>query len=116
MSDEAGDFNWVKARHACSIGNMFEKLRLDVKSDIEMQQQFQERTGFGFVNGFTFVSRADRFSATGMTPNARLSIIFVLSNNEILVQDETDSELFRVRVTLNNDKECRFVVGQEELE
>ena len=34
----------------------------------------------------------------------------------IVVVDENDKELFSASVTVNNDKECVVVVGDEELE
>jgi len=117
MTDAIEKFDWVKARHACSIEQMFEKLRLDVKADIETRHELRERTAFGFVDDFHFSSREDRFGATAVMRNGiRRTVVFHLSGNEIIVHDENDKELFRASVTLDNDKQCKFVVGQEQLE
>lgn len=109
-------FEWVKARHECSTGSMFEKLRLDVKADVETRQGLREKTEFGYINGFTFSSRSDRFSANAATSNSRQSVIFVLQGNDIAVTDENDQLVFRGKVTLSNDRVCRFVVDDQELE
>lgn len=116
MADVSEKFDWVTARKDCSLETIFEKLRLGVKGDVEKRQGFSGSTGDGFVEKFTFVSIAERFSATFSTPIARRTVIFSLGNDCIHVSDETDKELLRATVTLNNDKLCRLVINGEELE
>jgi hypothetical protein len=50
-------FEWVRERAECSIDKVFEKLRLEVKNDVELRQETRERSQeFGFLNAFHFTS------------------------------------------------------------
>jgi hypothetical protein len=41
--------NWVPARHACSPGAMFEKLRQEVEADVRSRNQLRpEQAHYGF--------------------------------------------------------------------
>jgi hypothetical protein len=115
---EAGNFDWVTARNECSISTVFEKLRLDVKADIETRQSLRaHHPGWGYEEDFSFASNGSKFSATAQIPKAgRHSVIFFLSGNRILLTDENDEALFDATVTLNNDRECMLVVGEEQME
>jgi hypothetical protein len=37
-------FEWVRERAECSIDKVFEKLRLEVKNDVELRQETRERS------------------------------------------------------------------------
>jgi hypothetical protein len=114
---EAENFNWVAARNACSISAVFDKLMLDVKSDIDQRQELRERhEGLGHLESFTFASNGSKFSAIAQNPKSRHSIIFSLRENRLVVSNEHDKELFVATVTLNNDKRCMLVVAGEQME
>jgi hypothetical protein len=113
------EFNWVTARNACSLGNVFEKLKLDVQSDVEERQKLRQPLPLpeiGFDHGFVFTSNSRGFSASLKTGRLQYSSIFALKEDHILVTDEEGEELLKATVTLNNERECRLVVGNEEME
>ena len=117
MTRHSREFDWVTERTKCSIENVFEQLRLDVKSNVEKRQELRERSSeFGFTNAFSFASNMGKFSASMNTHNYRGTVIFVLRKNSIVVLDENEQVQFSATVTLNNNKQCRLVVGNEELE
>lgn len=43
-AEEMRDFDWVKGRASCSLETVFEKLKLDVESDIKTRNALNERT------------------------------------------------------------------------
>ncbi|MFY9790418.1 MAG: hypothetical protein WAJ99_04500 [Candidatus Sulfotelmatobacter sp.] len=119
MPESESDFHWVIARNTCSVDRIFEKLRLDVKSDVEMRQKLRDPLPppeNGFHYGFSFSSNGSKFSASLKGRSLNHAIIFALTENYIIVSDENDKELFKASVTLSNDGQCRLVVGAVELE
>ncbi|HET6841026.1 MAG TPA: hypothetical protein VFK06_04970 [Candidatus Angelobacter sp.] len=118
MNDASLDFDWVSSRNECSISKMFERLRFDIKTDVEKRQQLRERhPQLGFLNDFSFISKSNKLSVLAQTDGQdRRSIVFSLRGEYIFVLDENDTELFRATVTLNNQKQCVLMVDKEELE
>jgi hypothetical protein len=116
--ERMSEFNWVRARNDCSLGQVFEQLRLGVQGDIEERQKLRESStlGDGIDHGFCYASKGNRFSATVKTGTLQLSIIFTLKEDCIIVTGEDDQEMFRATLTLTNDRECRLVVASEEME
>ncbi len=111
------DFDWVTARAGCSLKQVFDNLRLGVQADVETRQKLREHhEGFGYLQSFSFASKASRFSASVDYQASRGSVIFVLLADRIAVLDENNEELFNATVTLNNEKQCMLVVEKEEME
>jgi hypothetical protein len=112
-------FDWVTARHECSLGKAFDKLRLDVEADVQTRLSLRERLpGFGgFHYGFEFSENASAFSVTVHGGNGRRQgVKFRLEDKHIAVLDEGGKELLQATVTLDNERQCKFVVGGLELE
>jgi|ERR1035441_10692669 hypothetical protein len=115
-TEESG-FDWVRARKACSVSQVFENLRLSVKGDVETRQALREKVeGLSYSESFQFSSKADRFSAYVDFVRSRRAVIFVLYDDRIAVLDDNDKELFAATVTLNKEKQCVLVVKGEEME
>jgi len=45
MSDKAEEFDWVTALSACSVEHVFERLRLQVKNEVETRDEMQAKPG-----------------------------------------------------------------------
>jgi hypothetical protein len=114
------EFDWVKARHECSLSKAFDKLRLDVKADVDTRQSLRVKPlGWdGFEYGFSFSANGSSFYVTihAGTGRNRQGVIFRLEEKYIAVFDENDKEMFRAMVTIDNDRQCKFFVNGELLE
>lgn len=116
MSDKPENFDWVTARQECSIAVVFEKLRSQVKSDVETREAMRampmdQHYAFKFV-----VSNEREFSALVMGHKIHRAVIFSLSmpSQSIKVRDEKDVLMFDATTTINDEGECRLKVkGQE---
>jgi hypothetical protein len=118
MNEGEGSFDWVSARHLCSVENLFDKLRLSVKNDVEIRQGLRKPVQeFGYQYGFSFASNGRAFSVTVRQSKGVTKIAtFKLDKNRIIVSDETDKEFLSAKATLDKNRQCRFAVGDEELE
>jgi hypothetical protein len=105
------DFDWVKARSECSMTKMFMRLKADVEEDVEAANLLFKGTGvkFGFTpNAASFTVYQD------VIPLKEVS--FTLNQYNISVGDGREKIKFSATLTLNKDKQCRFLLGTEELE
>jgi hypothetical protein len=119
MNDVEGSFDWVSARYtSCSIENLFDKLRLSVKNDVEIRQGLRKQLQFhGYQYGFSFASNDNQFSVTVRQKRGPVKVAtFKLDKNRIVVFDENDKEFLSAKATLDKNRQCRFAVGDEELE
>jgi hypothetical protein len=116
----AYNFDWVTARNECSLEKAFEKLRLDVKADVDKRQALRVKppSWDGFEYGFNYSSNTSAFSASIHASNrSSQGVIFRLEPaGYIAVLNKNDEELFRATVTLDNERQCKFVVDGVELE
>ena len=98
------DFNWVDARHNCSIMVEFEKLRRDVEKATEQHKKLTlDDARFEFHDeGEFFVVRC--LPRHGDETGA----VFTRKNGSIEVDAATR---FAVSLTLNDDGECRYRIG-----
>ena len=117
MSDKPENFDWVTALSACSIAVVFERLRLQVKSDIETREAMREIPKDQHY-AFQFVSNEREFSALVQGHKIHRSVIFSLSlpSQSIKVRDEKDILLFDATTTINDEGECRLKVKGHERE
>jgi len=109
-------FNWVLERSKCSMEAVFDRLKIGVQGDVETRQKLRESGEFGFEIGFSFVSTANKFSASARTFNDARSVTFMLRDNRIVLTDQKGKELLSAAVTFTDDKECKLVVDGQELE
>jgi hypothetical protein len=110
------EFNWVKAIGDCSLAPVFERLRHQVKADVE-ERNSQLKPADSWV--FEFASEAASFSIdlsgvpAGRLRGARV-ISFELRENSIAVTSDGSRKLFDATLTVNDAGECRLCIGAKE--
>src|ERR1039457_4634782 len=109
MSD---DFDWVKARLACSPKMIFKELEYGVGHDIEIIKA--ERPGS--AEEFQVIPAADgkmQFAVVRHRHGGRSETVeFSLAGEKITVKNPlTHAVSFTASLTLNNDGECRLKVN-----
>jgi|SRR5271169_6739144 len=113
------NFNWVKSRGDCSIAAIFKALELGVCADVDAVKVLLRPEG---GSTFSIVASYKRFSvireeaASSKSPlGSSRDVNFVLEGHEIVIS-EGNRERFKATITLNNEGQCKLVVGQNELE
>lgn len=115
MNPTPENLDWVKARHECSIGKIFQTLRLQVVEDATRRNECLlpgERARYFFdiadgANGFVvFVSMHGTNHA----------VEFALTKDGTIQVGRRDNLLFTAVPTVSNDGKCRLKVGNDELE
>jgi hypothetical protein len=114
MTDKPADFNWVAVRLQCSLPQVFESLRLQVKTDVETRSAAQPESDRHYA--FKFSSADRRFSAAVIGHKIHRVVVFNLEGSVISVRDENDDEILLATATLNDEGECRLKVGNQERE
>jgi hypothetical protein len=112
MNGALEQFDWVAARAKCSIGVVFERLREQVKIDIEARQRQTERDRH---YAFKFVSEGRMFAALVEGHQIHDVTSFVLQDDAIEVRDK-EKTLFTSTVGLNNEGRCIVKIGNQEYE
>jgi hypothetical protein len=111
MDDEPkGDFDWVDALAKCTAREMFERLHLEVQSDVATANRLAgtERFKVRRYDG-SFVAFICGGSREG-------SITFKVKDGSIRVSDSKDTEILNATLTLNSERECRLKVDGQERE
>jgi len=107
------EFDWVAARADCSVSEVFEKLRAQVKTDVDKRHALRpERTPYAF----RFVSEGPKFIALVEGNKLHHAVIFSLENQIISVYDDDDNVIFKAEVTLNDEGKCVVKIDNEERE
>ena len=99
-------FDWVAARAACSLLVIFEKLKLQIKSDIESRNATRPpnmQYAFSFVDGKT-----TRFSVVVEGNQVRDSLEFSLE--EYIYVRGKNGVILKADVALCDDGECRVKI------
>jgi hypothetical protein len=109
-----GGINWVSARATCSIGSLFEQLKIQLKSDIDIRQALVKGPPFFFA--FRYVAENNTVAALLEGHRLHESVVFRLNDNAIEVMDKDHKLLLTAAATLNDEGECRLKVGDQELE
>jgi hypothetical protein len=108
------DFDWVNARAECSLVAAFIRLEKSIKDDTAAaNQRFKDRRKFGVT-----IQDSNSFSVYEEVQPPR-HITFKLSESQISVVKRCDGRediQFSATLTINKDKQCRFLVEGEELE
>jgi hypothetical protein len=105
------DFDWVTARHQCSVAKMFEALHLEAKANVETMNRLAPERPWNFVDaggGFS-VSRRTEFGQRGVR-------FTVNDQSAVVVTGHNAPVNFTASITLNDDGECRFLVDGQELD
>jgi|SRR5579864_1136819 len=105
------EFDWVTARSTCSADEVFEKLRVQVKQDVETRHALRPQ---GEPLAFHFISEGRTFSALVEGDKIHRAVIFRLESQTITVYTDSDDVLFRAQVTLNDEGECVVKINDEE--
>lgn len=105
------NFDWVRARSACSASRIFETLRLQVEADVEARRSTRPKNE---PFGFSVHAGSNSFVVLREGNNIRERVTFTLTDKIILVRDTEDKTMFEVEFTLNENGECRPKIhGQE---
>ena len=104
------DFEWVKARAACSVEEMFKKLQLEIEQDVKTRNELRpEHPHYGFKT----TAAKDSFAVIRMGNNIGSNAAFFCYADRIEVKRD-EHPLFTAKVKLNDDGECVFEVNGEE--
>jgi hypothetical protein len=112
MSEALEQFDWVAARAKCSIGVVFERLREQVRTDVEARKR-QTETDRHYA--MSFVSEGRMFAALVESHQIHDVISFVLEDDAIEVRDK-EKALFVSTVGLNNEGRCIMKIDNQEYE
>lgn len=110
------DFDWVSARNACSITQVFKELELGARGDVK--ERISQRPAI--AEEFALVLSQDQNCFCVMRDVGKTrkeGVEFCLAGGKITVKNTRSGGVsFTVSLTLNNDGECRLRVDNEELE
>src|SRR5688572_17891332 len=115
-ADHAPDnFDWVGAQAKCSTKSMFERLRTQVRQDVQNRNGLFDRDDRW---RFEFDEDDDEFEVSRLVPGGSTgtrvtaSVRFARTGRRIHVQGEEVDVEFVAIVTLDVSGQCRFVVGE----
>ncbi len=112
-------FDWFNARATCSVDVIFEKLKLDLSSDVDKAQAKRPvHNGVLAHYGFQFIVSDDgnKLKVVVHGHNVRDSVSFRLTKDSIEILDHSGAVKFSAEPTLNNKGECRLKINGEEQE
>ena len=119
MSDTPKELDWVNVRASCSLLSMFRSLEVAVITDVEAAQSLPG----GNPDRFKFQSHSGKsFSVTRMLDHSVPigdAVVFSCEKDAIHVQwreYSSTTPMFTATVTLDNDGNCKFRVGDQSLE
>ena len=104
------NFEWVKARAACSVEQMFELLKLEVQNDIAIRLELRPEERY---YGFKMVAAAGSFAVRREGNRIGSNTAFICHADRIDVMRD-EKLLFAAKVKLNDDGECVFDINGEE--
>jgi hypothetical protein len=108
------DFDWVTMRAQCSALNMFGLLQADAQKNTDTMEALA--TARGTPLGLQCIVNTGSFVVVRRLLVGEIGVRFTLSDDQILVESQGVDVHFSARLTLNNDGECRLLVGEEELD
>ena len=104
------DFNWVKARHKCSVYKEFVNLKSDLESFVAEREKLLSRgsaLSFSYHNEKFTLDENECSVQRGCNQKQEAKVSFTLDEEKdcILVNKKTEFTL-----TLNDDGECRYQI------
>jgi hypothetical protein len=104
------EFDWVTARSDCSLGAIFEKLRVQVGEDVKKRQALRGQGAQYY--GFTLLEEPKSVGVMleHMHDDLHRIVRFRLAKNAIEVVDENGKVKFVATPTLNDEGECRLKI------
>ena len=108
------EFDWVSAQAQCNAGAMFERLRTQVREDVQRRNGLLGRSDEW---RFEFDSENDAFEVARVTgslvdPKVSAVVTFERAGRRILIHSEDIDVDITAIVTLDVSGACRFVVGE----
>jgi hypothetical protein len=118
MREVPEKFDWVKARHECSLSSQFIELRLEAERNVEAVKTLVSRSSGGRlrfeykpVDDSTFV--IVRYISED-TPFERTAFVrFRRKDDRITVETDTETLLFEIRHGLNDFGQCILKIDSE---
>jgi hypothetical protein len=110
------DFDWVTERANCSLRQMFEKLKLEIASDVESRNE--HLSARSSVRKISIANHGTRMKVFVDDPYGEIihkAVLVVLGREYVEIRDgETNAEVFKVGIGMNDEGDCRFLVdGQQ---
>jgi hypothetical protein len=97
--------NWVKARFDCSLGELFENLKAEVKEDVTERERLLQPEKQAFC-GFKFRASARTFSAYVEGNSIHESVDFTLEERWISVRKNGGDLILVVTAALDDEGRC----------
>jgi hypothetical protein len=111
----SGEFDWVSARAQCTPFKVFERVRSQVKEDMNKRNSLTIEGGSSAT--FSFETGQDWFSVAHKFLDKYRGVSFTLSANGIEVRDASSHSLLHDGIlTISDDGSCRLRVGSIELD
>lgn len=108
------DFNWVKARAACSLEVLFRQLQVVAEGDVETAKELPDKVRSGAK--FELSSGGGRFIVTRQQENGDVhNVKFILEKAQIVV-DKGAGVTFTAKPSLNTEGACKLRVRSADLE
>ena len=110
------NFDWVKARSDCSLGTIFELLKMKLQEDVDKRQGL--RRGPPFDYGFKLVindSKGVSVVKEGVG-DFHGSVLFRLTDSAIEVVDENGMVRFTATPAIDDEGQCRLTIGGKQRE
>ena len=107
MADILKDFSWVRARAECSVATVYERLRLQVREDVEQRKELRtssERERFNF----SMISNGNAFTVRRVEHSSDRSLTFTATEKGIQIADGKDNIVLEGTLTLGDDGQCRL--------
>ena len=106
------EFDWVTARHQCSLRFEFEKLKRDLERSTKTRQELAPANrpadvGYTEDGDLCTLLRGPLPHAIGKT----FEVTFAFKGDHILVKSNFGKEPSKLTITLNDDGKCRFRIN-----
>ena len=106
-------FDWVRARSACSLPNVFKDLRLGVEHDIKTRNDLRPQSA---PYHFSVAESDGGFKALLHSDTLQTAVTFILSDHAIQVRDHLCAPMFEVTLDFDDHGKCRLRVGDRNYE
>lgn len=105
------DFNWVQARHACSLDTAFARLALQVRGDCDVRNGL--RAERGETVKFAVTEHGDRFAV--VAEGWRASVTFTRQDDQVVIAGSGLSAAIQASLRLTQDGICVWHVAGADL-
>jgi hypothetical protein len=109
---ESHDFDWVTARHECSLGAMFTRLRRGAEKDIELRNGLRQK---GEPSKWVVEGRGDQFIVYRESQLGYKSVEFDRRQSSIDIHSPELDFSVSATLTLADSGECKLVVDGQQL-